>query len=160
DSWKTAGGATWLTGSYDPELNLIYWGTGNPAPDFNGDMRRGDNLYTECMVALDTDTGKLKWHFQFTTHDVYDWDAVEIPVLVAAAGGGRRPKRRPQANRNGFYYVLARTPGEFLHGTPFVDLLNWARGLPPDGRPKKVPGVEPGLTGTKVCPETAGATNW
>ena len=160
DSWKTAGGNTWLTGSYDPELNLIYWGTGNPAPDFNGEMRRGDNLFTESMVAIDADTGKLKWYFQFTPHDVYDWDSVEIPVLVDAAVGGRTRKLLLQANRNGFYYVLDRVTGEFLHGTPFVDLLNWATGLTPDGRPKKVPGVEPSLVGTKVCPATAGATNW
>ena len=89
DSWKTGGGDTWLTGSYDPQLNLIYWGIGNPAPDFNGEMRKGDNLYTECMVALDADTGRLKWYFQFTPHDVADWDAVEIPVLVDATFQGQ-----------------------------------------------------------------------
>ena len=140
DSWKTGGGDTWLTGSYDPELNLIYWGTGNPAPDFNGDMRKGDNLYTESMVALNADTGKLKWYFQFTPHDVHDWDAVEIPVLVDAPVEGRMRKLLVQANRNGFYYVLDRVTGQFISGTPFVKLLNWATGLTPQGRPVRVPG--------------------
>ena len=139
DSWKTGGGDTWLTGSYDPELNLIYWGIGNPAPDFDGDVRKGDNLYTESMVALDADTGKLKWYFQFTPHDVHDWDAVEIPVLVDAPFHGQRRKLLVQANRNGFYYVLDRTNGKFLHGTPFINQLNWATGLTPEGRPIRVP---------------------
>jgi alcohol dehydrogenase (cytochrome c) len=160
DSWKTGGGATWLTGSYDPGLNLIYWGIGNPAPDFNGDARKGDNLYTESMVALDADTGKLKWHFQFTPHDVHDWDGVEIPVLVDAPFKGRPRKLLAQANRNGFYYVLDRASGEFLHAAPFVKLLNWATGLTPQGRPIRVPGVDPSFQGSKVCPATSGATNW
>lgn len=160
DSWKTGGGDTWLTGSYDPELNLIYWGTGNPAPDFNGDLRKGDNLYTESMIALEADTGKLKWFFQFTPHDVHDWDAVEIPVLVDAPVGGRMRKLLVQANRNGYYYVLDRINGQFITGTPFVRLLNWATGLTPEGRPVRVPGVVPTLQGTKTCPASAGATNW
>ncbi len=160
DSWKTGGGDTWLTGSYDPELNLLYWGIGNPAPDFDGDGRKGDNLYTECMVALDPDSGKLKWYFQFTPHDVHDWDAVEIPVLVDGDYNGQRRKFLAQANRNGFYYLLDRTGGKFLHGSPFVKLLNWATGLTEDGRPIRVPGVQPTLQGNKVCPATAGATNW
>jgi alcohol dehydrogenase (cytochrome c) len=160
ESWKTGGGDTWLTGSFDPELNLVYWGIGNPAPDFDGDGRKGDNLYTECMVALDADTGKLKWYFQFTPHDVHDWDAVEIPVLVDAPFQGKQRKLLVQANRNGFYYVLDRTDGQFLHGTPFVKLLNWATGLTEKGRPIRVPGVVPSLQGTKTCPATAGATNW
>jgi len=160
DSWKTGGGDTWLTGSYDPELNLIYWGTGNPAPDFNGDLRKGDNLYTESMIALEADTGKLKWYFQFTPHDVHDWDAVEIPVLVDATVAGKMRKLLVQANRNGFYYVLDRVTGEFITGTPFVKLLNWATGLTPQGRPIRVPGIVPTLQGTKTCPATAGATNW
>jgi alcohol dehydrogenase (cytochrome c) len=160
DSWKTAGGDTWLTGSYDPELNLIYWGIGNPAPDFDGDKRKGDNLYTESMVALESNSGKLKWHFQFTPHDVHDWDAVEIPVLVDTQMDGRSRKLLVQANRNGFYYVLDRVTGKFLHGTPFVKLLNWATGLTPEGRPVRVPGIEPTLQGTKTCPATSGATNW
>lgn len=160
DSWKTAGGATWLTGSYDPALNLIYWGIGNPAPDFDGDVRKGDNLYTESVVALDVDTGKLKWYFQFTPHDVHDWDAVEIPMLVDAPVAGKMRKLLVQANRNGFYYVLDRVTGEFLHGTPFINELNWAKGLDEKGRPIRVPGVIPSLQGTKTCPATSGATNW
>jgi alcohol dehydrogenase (cytochrome c) len=160
DSWKTGGGDTWLTGSYDPELNLVYWGTGNPAPDFDGEGRLGDNLYTNTMVALDADTGKLRWHFQFTPHDVHDWDAVEVPVLVDASFGGAPRKLLVQANRNGFYYVLDRTTGKFLHGTPFVKLLTWETGLTPEGRPIRVPGVEPTPQGNRVCPPTAGATNW
>jgi alcohol dehydrogenase (cytochrome c) len=160
DSWKTGGGNTWLTGSFDPELNMLYWGIGNPAPDFDGDVREGDNLYTESVVALDADTGKLKWYFQFTPHDVHDWDAVEIPVLIDANVGGAKRKLLLQANRNGFYYVLDRTNGKFLHGTPFVKLLNWASGLTPEGRPIRVPGVVPSLQGTKTCPATSGATNW
>jgi alcohol dehydrogenase (cytochrome c) len=160
DSWKTGGGDTWLTGSFDPDSNLVYWGIGNPAPDFNGDVRKGDNLYTESMVALDADTGKLKWYFQFTPHDVHDWDSVEIPVLVDGALRGDRRKLLVQANRNGFYYVLDRSTGKFLHGTPFVKHLNWASGITEDGRPVRVPGIEPSLQGNKVCPPTAGATNW
>jgi alcohol dehydrogenase (cytochrome c) len=160
DSWKRGGGDTWLTGSYDPELNLIYWGIGNPAPDFNGDVRQGANLYTECIVALDGDTGKLKWYFQFTPHDTADWDAVEIPVLVNHMFDGRTRKLLVQADRNGFYYVLDRTNGKFLRGTPFVRELNWASGLTKDGRPIRVPGVEASVQGTKVCPSVDGATNW
>ena len=160
DSWKTGGGDTWLTGSYDPQLNLIYWGTGNPAPDFDGDVRQGDNLYTDSMVALDADTGKLKWYFQFTPHDVHDWDAVEIPVLVDATFQGRTRKLLAQADRNGFYYLLDRASGGFLLGTPFVSRLNWASGLTEDGRPIRVPGVEPTAQGNKACPATSGATNW
>ena len=160
DSWKTGGGDTWLTGSYDPELNLIYWGIGNPAPDFDGDVRKGDNLYTESMVELDADTGKLKWYFQFTPHDVHDWDAVEIPVLVDTEFRGERRKLMLHANRNGMYYVLDRTNGKFLHGTPFIRQLNWAKGLTPEGRPIRVPGIVPTIQGTRTCPATAGATNW
>ena len=160
DSWKTGGGNTWLTGSYDPELNLIYWGIGNPAPDFDGEVRKGDNLYTESMVALDAATGKLAWYFQFTPHDVHDWDAVEIPVLVDAPIGSVTRKLLVQANRNGFYYVLDRTNGKFLHGSPFIKQLNWAKGLTPDGKPIRVPEVIPSVQGTRTCPATAGATNW
>ena len=160
DSWKTGGGATWLSGSYDPELNLLYWGIGNPAPDFDGEPRKGDNLYTESVVAVDADTGKLKWHFQFTPHDLHDWDSVEIPLLVDAPYEGKMRKLMVHADRNGFYYVLDRETGEFLHGTPFIDKLNWATGLTEKGRPIRVPGVEPTLQGNFVCPSTSGATNW
>ncbi|MGH9325217.1 MAG: PQQ-dependent dehydrogenase, methanol/ethanol family [Terriglobia bacterium] len=160
NSWKQGGGATWLSGSYDPELNLIFWGIGNPSPDYNGDARQGDNLYTECMVALDADTGKLKWYFQFTPHDTADWDAVEIPVLVNHAFDGRMLKLLVQADRNGFYYLLDRTNGKFLRGSPFVHSLNWASGLTQKGQPIRIPGVESSVKGTKVCPSADGATNW
>jgi alcohol dehydrogenase (cytochrome c) len=160
DSWKHGGGNTWLTGSYDPELNLLYWGIGNPAPDFDGDMRKGDNLYTESMVALDANTGKLRWYFQFTPWDVHDWDAVEVPVLVDAPYKGQRRKLLVQGNRNGFYYVLDRVTGEFLHGTPFIKNLNWATGLTAKGRPIRNEKVLPSFQGTKTCPATSGATNW
>ena len=160
DSWMHAGGATWMTGSYDPDLNLYYLGIGNPSPDFNGDVRKGDNLYTESMVALDLDTGQLKWHFQFTPHDMMDWDAAEMPVLVDAPYEGKLRKLMVHADRNGFYYVLDRETGKFLHGVPIVQHLNWASGLTPEGRPILVPGVEPSLKGTVVCPSSIGATNW
>jgi alcohol dehydrogenase (cytochrome c) len=160
ESWKLGGGPTWLTGSYDPALNLIYWGTGQPGLDFDGDSRKGDNLYTNCMVALDPDTGEMKWYFQFTPHDIHDYDAVEIPILVDAAWKGEPRKLLVQANRNGYYYILDRTNGKFLQGTPFVNKITWARGLTEDGRPVVVPEAAPTPQGTKVCPSTAGATNW
>lgn len=160
ESYKLGGAPTWITGSYDPELNLIYWGTGQAGPDFDGDVRKGDNLYSECVVALDADTGKLKWYFQFTPHDVHDWDAVEIPMLIDAQWKGQPRKLLVQANRNGYYYVLDRTNGKFLLGTPFIKLLTWSKGLTEDGRPVVVAGMEPSVQGTKVCPSTAGATNW
>ncbi|MFN0108342.1 MAG: pyrroloquinoline quinone-dependent dehydrogenase, partial [Blastocatellia bacterium] len=116
DSWKTGGAPTWVTGSYDPELDLIYWTTGNPAPDWNGDARLGDNLYSDCLLALEADTGKLRWHFQFTPHDVWDWDANQVPVLFDAVVNGKPRRLIAQANRNAFYYLLDRTTGEFLRG--------------------------------------------
>jgi alcohol dehydrogenase (cytochrome c) len=160
DSWRHAGGATWLTGSYDPELNLLYWAIGNPSPDFNGDVREGDNLYTNSVVALDLDTGKLKWYYQFTPHDTMDWDGAEIPVLVDAPYQGKMRKLMVQADRNGFYYILDRVTGQFLHGSRFATQLNWASGFTPEGRLIRVAGIEPSLTGTKICPSSTGATNW
>ena len=109
DSWRNGGGPVWVSGSYDPQLNLIYWGTGQPSPDFVGDNREGDNLYTDSIVALDIDTGKMKWHFQNTPHDVHDWDSNEMPVLLDAPFNGQMRKLLLQANRNGIYYVLDRT---------------------------------------------------
>ena len=120
DSWKTGGGSTWLTGAYDPDLKLIYWGIGNPAPDWNGRCRKGDNLYTCSLVALEPETGRLRWHFQFTPHDTHDWDANQIPVLVDAQIGGRTRKLVVVANRNAFYYVLDRETGEFIAGKAFA----------------------------------------
>jgi alcohol dehydrogenase (cytochrome c) len=155
-----SGAPTWTTGSYDPEMNLVYWPTGNPWPDFYGGDRSGDNLYSDSVVALDGNTGKLKWYFQFTPHDVWDWDANETPVLVDANFRGKPRKLMLQANRNGFYYVLDRVTGEFLHGKPFVKRLDWATGLDDKGRPILAPNKIPTPGGLKVCPSVRGASNW
>jgi PQQ-dependent dehydrogenase (methanol/ethanol family) len=152
--------AAWLTGTYDPELDLLYWPTGNPCPDFNGDERKGDNLYANSVLALKADTGKLQWHYQFTPHDVHDWDAQQTPMLIDADFGGRPRKLLAQANRNGFFYVLDRTNGELLLAKPFVRKLTWASGIGADGRPQVLPGTEPSIEGSKACPSMEGATNW
>ncbi|HEY7087049.1 MAG TPA: PQQ-dependent dehydrogenase, methanol/ethanol family, partial [Tepidisphaeraceae bacterium] len=159
DSWKNGGGTTWVTGTYDPELNLIYWGTSNPGPDYNGDVRPGDNLYTCSVIALDADSGKLKWHFQYTPHDTHDWDSNEVPVLVDTAIDGKPRKLLVQANRNAFYYVLDRTNGEFIAGGAFAK-QDWAKGLDEKGRPILVPGKEPTPEGVQVYPGLEGAVNW
>jgi len=153
-------GATWMTGSYDPHLDTLYWPVGNPGPDFNGDDRPGDNLYTDSIVALDAKTGTLKWHYQFTPHDVHDWDAEEPSVLIDTAWQGKPRKLLLQANRNGFFYVLDRTNGELLLAKPFLKKLNWAEAIGKDGRPilnqlKETPEGE-----TYVCPGFQGGTNW
>jgi alcohol dehydrogenase (cytochrome c) len=153
------GGTTWMPGTYDPKLNTIYWGTSNPAPDFEGGVRPGDDLYTDCLLALDPDTGKLKWYFQFTPHDLFDFDAVETPILIDAVYQGTARKLLVEANRNGYLYVLDRTNGKFLSATPFVEKLNWARGIDAAGRPVLTE-VKPTGEGTRVCPGYAGATNW
>ena len=164
DSWPgkmylRGGATTWMPGTYDPELNLIYWGTSNPAPDFNDDVRPGDDLYTDCLLALDPDTGTLKWHFQFTPHDLFDYDSVETPMLIDAPYKGEPRKLVVEANRNGYLYVLDRTNGKFLSATPFVEKLNWAKGVDSEGRPIRTD-VRPTPAGTRVCPGYAGATNW
>lgn len=159
DSWKQGGAPTWITGSYDPELDLIYWGTGNPAPDWNGDVRLGDNLYASSVVAVEADTGKMRWYFQFTPHDVHDWDSVQIPVLVDGEFGGVQRKLMYFANRNGFYYVLDRTSGEFLLAKNYVK-VTWAEGIDENGRPVRVPNMEPTEEGTLVYPGVQGGTNW
>jgi alcohol dehydrogenase (cytochrome c) len=159
ESWQHGGAPAWLTGSYDPALNLVYWGTGNPGPDWNGDDRDGDNLYSDCALALDADTGQLKWHFQFTPHDEYDYDAVQIPVLVDAQWKGAPRKLLLWANRNGFMYVLDRETGKFLAGSPFVR-LNWATGLDESGRPMRAPNMNPTAQGTLIYPNLFGGTNW
>jgi alcohol dehydrogenase (cytochrome c) len=153
------GGTTWMPGTYDPALNTIYWGTSNPAPDFDGKPRPGDDLYTDCVLALDPDTGKLKWYFQFTPHDLFDYDAVETPVLVDAVFQGKPRKLLVQADRNGYVYVLDRTNGKFLSATAFVEKLNWAKGIDEHGRPIRT-GVEPTPQGSRICPGYSGATNW
>ena len=147
DSWRNGGGPVWVSGSYDPQLNLIYWGTGQPSPDFVGDNREGDNLYTDSIVALDIDTGKMKWHFQNTPHDVHDWDSNEMPILIDAPFNGQMRKLLLQANRNGIYYILDRTDGKFLRGVPFVSKVDWMSGLSPEGRPILTPGHEPTVQG-------------
>ena len=159
DSWKQGGGSTWVTGSYDPELNLTYWGTGNPGPDMDGDVRPGDNLYTCSMVALDVETGKLKWHYQFTPHDVHDWDATEDPVLVDLKKNGAPVKALLHANRNGFFYALDRTNGKVLSAQPYTK-VTWAKGIGPDGRPILVPGQDPTEKGNESCPGLGGGHNW
>ncbi|MEZ5489550.1 MAG: PQQ-dependent dehydrogenase, methanol/ethanol family [Gammaproteobacteria bacterium] len=159
DSWQTGGAATWITGSYDPDLDLIYWGTGNPGPDWNGDVRLGDNLYSDSALALDADSGDIAWHFQFTPHDVHDYDAIQIPILADIQYQGRERKVMMWANRNAFYYTIDRTDGDFMVGQPYA-LQTWAEGLDADGRPIRVPGMEPTYEGVVVSPAIGGGTNW
>jgi alcohol dehydrogenase (cytochrome c) len=153
--WEHGGGSAWVTGSYDPELNLIYWGIGNPGPDWNAAQRPGDNLYTDSVVALDADTGKLKWHYQFTPNDNYDYDSVQVPVLADIDWQGRPTKAMFWANRNGNFYVLDRATGKFLSGTPFVK-VNWMSGFEPNGRPIQTPQPK----GSPTWPGNQGGTNW
>jgi len=156
DAWRYGGASVWLTGSYDPALDLTYWGIGNPGPDWNPAQRPGDNLYSDSVVALDPDTGELKWHFQFTPNDDYDYDAVQVPVLVdlptTSLSSG---KLMLWGNRNGFFYVLDRVTGEFIRGLPFVK-VNWASGLDERGRPLETP--QP--LGSVTFPGVQGGTNW
>ena len=159
DAWKHGGGSTWVTGAYDVAQNLIIWGVGNPSPDWNGDVRPGDNLYSDSAIALDADTGKLKWHFQFVPHDVHDWDAVQVPVLVDAPWQGKMRKLVYWAHRNGFYYVLDRETGKFLSGKAFAT-QTWAKGLDDSGRPIRLPGIDPTPEGVTIFPGVQGATNW
>jgi alcohol dehydrogenase (cytochrome c) len=154
------GGATWMTGAYDSALDTLYWPVGNPGPDMIGDDRLGDNLYTDSIVALDPKTGRLKWHFQFTPHDVWDYDAQEPMALVDSMWNGEPRKLLLQANRNGFFYVLDRTNGAFLSGTPYVRRVTWATGLDANGRPLRAPNMEPSPEGRRVCPSLDGASNW
>lgn len=154
------GGATWLSGTFDPALNLIYWTTGNPWPDFYGEDRRGDNLYTCSVVALDANTGKLKWYFQFTPHDTHDWDAQSWPILVDLPFKGRMRKLLLHPNRNGFFYVLDRTTGEFLLARQMLDKLNWAKGIDEKGRPIEDKSKIPTAAGVFVCPALRGGPNW
>jgi alcohol dehydrogenase (cytochrome c) len=159
DIWQRGGGPTWLTGTYDPALNLLYWGTGNPNPDWDGLSRPGDNLYTDSLLALDPDTGTLKWHFQFTPHDTHDWDANEVPVLADLRLGGQLRKVVMMANRNGFFYVLDRETGQYLLGKPFVN-TTWARELDGNGKPLVLPDHDPTPAGTITCPDLYGGTNF
>ena len=152
--------ATWLTGTYDPQLDLVYWPTGNPGPDLNGDERGGDNLYASSIVALDAKTGKLRWYFQYTPHNVWDWDAEQPPVLIDTVWNGQPRKLLLHANRNGFFYVLDRTDGKLLLAKPFIKKLTWARGIDSNGRPLMNPGQEPTVAGNTVCPSLQGGANW
>ena len=159
DSWKHGGSPIWVTGSYDPETNLTFWGTGNPNPGWNGDPRPGDNLYSDSVIALDADTGKLKWHYQFTPHDEFDWDSVQVPVLADIVWQGKPTKAMMWGNRNGFFYVLDRTSGKFLLGKAFVK-QNWNVGFDERGRPIKAPDFKASFTGTYIEPGVHGGTNW
>jgi alcohol dehydrogenase (cytochrome c) len=155
EAWKHGGGSVWVTGSYDPDLNLTYWGTGNVGPDYAHEQRPGDNLYTASVVALDADTGKLKWHYQFTPHDRYDYDSVQVPVLADITFRGAPVKALMWANRNGNFYVLDRATGKFLLGKPFVH-VNWMSGFDANGRPIQTP-QPPGMP---TYPAIQGGSNW
>jgi alcohol dehydrogenase (cytochrome c) len=155
DAWAHGGASVWLTGSYDAELDLTYWGIGNPGPDWNPAQRPGDNLYSDSVVALAAETGELEWHFQFTPNDPYDYDSVQIPVLIDAPLAGTSGKLMLWANRNGFFYVLDRVDGKFVRGAPFVK-VNWASGLDADGRPIPTPQGTEAVT----YPGVQGGTNW
>jgi alcohol dehydrogenase (cytochrome c) len=159
DAWKTGGGGTWNTGSYDPSTDLLYWGVGNPVPAFSGDVRPGDNLYTDSVIALHASTGKLAWYFQFTPHDEHDWDSAQTPILADLLINGEVRKAICWPNRNGFYYVLDRVTGEFLAGAPFVE-LNWATGLTSAGRPILSDDAKVSTAGRRTIPGVGGGTNW
>ena len=159
DSWMTGGASVWVTGAYDPEQNVVFYGIGNPGPDYYGDSRLGDNLYSASIVALDAANGELVWHYQFTPHDVHDWDATQVPILADIEIGGRTRQVVMFANRNGFYYTLDRVTGEVLLATPFV-FTNWATEIGADGRPVLLPGHEPNEEGSLTCPDLAGGTNF
>ena len=159
ESWKTGGAGVWNIGAYDPDTNLTFWGTGNPAPDWDGRGRLGDNLYSNSVVALDADTGRLKWHYQFTPHDELDYDSTQVPILADIEYEGRLRKVMLWANRNGVMYLLDRTTGEFLKGKPYV-AVNWMDGFDEKGRPRRVPGRLPTPEGTLIQPTVFGGTNW
>jgi alcohol dehydrogenase (cytochrome c) len=159
DLYLHGGGTTWMPGTYDPALNTVYWGTGNPSPDYDGSVRPGDDLYTGSLLALDPDTGALKWYFQYSPHDLYDYDAVQTPVLVDATFKGEPRKLIVSANRNGFLYVLDRTNGKFLFAKQFALAQNWAKGIDDTGRPVSARLI-PNEEGVAVCPANGGATNW
>jgi alcohol dehydrogenase (cytochrome c) len=159
DSWKTGGAGVWVTGAFDPELNLLYYGTGNPGPDYHSESRLGDNLYSASIVALDANTGRLRWHYQFTPHDVHDWDATEVPILADLTIAGQPRKVVMFANRNGFYYTLDRTNGRIILAKPFV-MTTWAKEIGRDGRPMLEPGHTPDESGSITCPDITGGTNF
>jgi len=153
-------GQTWMPGTYDPQLNLYYVGTGNPNPVLAEQSRKGDNLYTCTILALDVNTGKKVWYYQVSPHEVHDWDASETPVLIDGTIDGKPRKLLAQASRNGYYFLLDRTNGEHLVTTPFIDTLNWAKGLNAKGQPIGDPAKFPRPDGVLVSPASNGATNW
>ena len=159
DSWKIGGTGVWVTGAYDPEQNTVFFGTGNPGPDYHSGSREGDNLYSCSMVALDVDTGKLKWHYQFTPHDVHDYDSTEVPILADLTINGQPRKTLMFANRNGFYYTLDRTNGRVIVAKPFVQ-TTWAKSIDAQGRPMLEPGHTPDEKGERTCPDITGGTNF
>ena len=161
DSWKTGGGPTWSTGTYDPQTNLIYWPVGNPSPDWNGDARLGDNLYTNSVLALHPETGELEWYFQFTPHDVWDYDATNGIVVADVEFEGKTVRALMQANRNGYVYTLDATSGKFLHAFQYTDRLNWSKGLDENGRPEVDPRYVPKAGGNEefICPGNVGGNN-
>ena len=159
DTWQRGGGSSWIPGTYDPDLNLVFWGIGNPYPDMNPDVRKGDNLYTDSALALDPDTGKLKWYYQFSPNDGRDWDSIQVPVLAEMQWNGAPRKVIYWANRNGYFYVLDRATGKFLRATPFVK-TNWAKGFDKNGRPIPADNTAPTVGGTRIYPGTNGGTNW
>ncbi len=159
DSWKVGGASVWVTGAYDPEQNLAFYGIGNPGPDYHSESRLGDNLYSASVVALDVDTGKLRWHYQFTPHDVHDWDATEVPILADVPIAGQTRKVLMLANRNGFFYTLDRTTGKVIVGKPFVQ-TTWAKEIGRDGRPIMLPSQTPDEKGEVTCPDITGGTNF
>ena len=160
DSWKIGGVGVWVTGAYDPEQNLLFYGTGNPGPDYHSASREGDNLYSTSLVALDADTGTLRWHYQFTPHDLHDWDATEVPILGEITVAGQPRKVVMFANRNGFYYTLDRTTGKLIVAKPFVN-TTWAKEVDfVTGRPVLLPGHEPDEKGEVTCPDITGGTNF
>ena len=159
DSWKIGGASVWVTGAYDPEQNIVMYGIGNPGPDYYGAERKGDNLYSASIVALDADTGRLRWHYQFTPHDVHDWDATEVPILADLTINGQLRKTVMFANRNGFFYTLDRTNGKVILAKPFVT-TTWAKEIGANGRPVELPGHTPDEKGAVTCPDLTGGTNF
>jgi alcohol dehydrogenase (cytochrome c) len=159
DAYKRGGGSIWVTGTYDPEQNLVFYGTGNPGPDYYSGAREGDNLYTTSLVALDADTGERRWHYQFTPHDVHDWDSTQVPVLGELTINGQPRKVVMFANRNGFFYTIDRVTGKIIVAKPFVE-TTWAKAIGPDGRPVLLPGHLPDEEGNKTCPDLGGGTNF
>jgi len=159
DAYQRGGGSIWVTGTYDPQQNLVFFGTGNPGPDYYSNAREGDNLYTASLVAIEADTGRMRWHYQFTPHDVHDWDSTQVPVLADLTINGQPRKVVMFANRNGFFYTIDRVTGKVIVAKPFVE-TTWAKEIGPDGRPVLLPGHLPDEEGTKTCPDLGGGTNF